>query len=287
MKTKYLEIKKSCYEGFRFVIASGDGEEHKKCKLQVAGFGYWCSLKLPSIIKPKATKVYPTIPWDTETIKRLGRDYYYHYDERQYGVSIYEGHVSFYYGIQTFSSDTTKQWGFFLPWTQSTFVRRTFYNLDGSVYANFSALTYKQKEALGRPGWDQEYEASKKVEKVHFSFLDYDFKEIIASCYIEEREWHRGTSWCSWMKYFTKPMIRRSLDLAFSEEVGPKKGSWKGGTLGHGTDIEVGEEPIDAFLRYCDKEKLRFVDIAEAPPQKEYVKPEPKEQGKANITLQT
>lgn len=285
MKTKYLEVKKSCYEGFRFVLASGDGEEHKGCKLQVAGFDYWCSLKLPALIKPKATKIYPSEAWDAETVKRLGRDYYYHYDGREYGFSVYDGHVSFYYGIQTNSSSDTKQWGFFLPWTQNTFIRRTFYNLDGSVYANFPSLTYKQKKALGDAGWNQEYEASKKVEKVHFSFLDYDTEEIIASCYIEEREWHRGEKWCSWLKYFTKPIIRRSLDLEFSKEVGPKKGSWKGGVLGTGTELFLNEEPIDAFLRFCEKENLRFVDISDAPPQKEYVKPEAKEQGKANLRV--
>lgn len=268
MENKIIEITQDKYNSKRLSLSSGDGDERKGCTLTIAGFGYYCVLKLPAILKPKATKVYPTSGWDTETIKRLGRDYYYHYDRREYSVSLYDGHVSFHYGIQTYSSDTTKQWGFFLPWTQNTFLRRTFYNLDGSVFANFPTITYKQRNGLGHEGWNQEYEASKKVEKIHFSFLDYDLKEIIASCYIEEREWHRGEKWCSWMKYFTKPIIRRSLDLEFSEEVGPKKGSWKGGTLGHSTDIAVNEDPLDAFLRYCERENLRFVDIAEAPPKK-------------------
>ena len=286
MKTKYLEIKKDPHINQRITLSSGDGEEYKGCKLTVAWFGYYCTLKLPAFIKPKATKVYPT-SWDQATIKRLGRNYYYHYDEREYGVSLCEGHVSIYYGIQTDSSETEQRISYFFPWTQNTFVRRTFYNLDGSVYANFPALTYKQKNALGRPGWDQEYEASKKVEKVYFSFLDYDFEEIIATCYIEEREWHRGEKWCSWLKYLTKPMISRSLAMDFSSGVGKKKGSYKGGIIDHSINIIPNEKPIDSFLRYCDNKNLRFVDILN-----DYVTPEkpklkPKEPCKVNTTLQS
>lgn len=43
------------------------------------------------------------------------------------------------------------------------------------------------------------------------------------------------------------------LDLRFSEEVGPQKGSWKGGTIGTGCDMLPGETPEQAFRRYCEK----------------------------------
>ena len=259
MKTKYLEIKKSIYSGFRFTITSGDGEEHEGCSLKIAGFGYWFSLSLPAIIKPKSTKEYPS--WDQATIDRLGRNYYYHYDEREYGISLYDGHMSIYYGIQTNSSNDTKQWGYFLPWTQHTFVRRTIFNADGTFYANFPS---SNSGKLGS-NWDKEYEATQTVHKDYYSFLDYDFEEIVVAVFIEEREWHKGEKWCSWLKYFNKPMIRKSLDLHFYSEVGPRKGSWKGGTTGHSIEMLEGEEALDAFLRYCDQNKLRFVDFAEQP----------------------
>jgi hypothetical protein len=43
---------------------------------------------------------------------------------------------------------------------------------------------------------------------------------------------------------------------------------WKGGVLGTGINFLPNEETLDAFLRFCDKENLRFVDFAEAPPEK-------------------
>ena len=261
-------FKKDKYATARLVLSSGDGDERPDCTLSIAGFGYSLEIKLPPIIKPKATKVFPK--WDDATIKRLGRDYYYDYARKEYGFTLFEGHVSIPYGIQTDSSDTEKRYGFFLPWTQNTFIRRTLFNADGTFYANFPA----GKGRFGNGEWDKEYAATKTVKKIHFSFLDYDLEEITASCFIEEREWHRGEKWCSWLKYLTKPMVSKNLDLQFSSEVGKRKNDWKGGTLGHGITMLPDEKPIDAFMRYCIKANLKFVGITVAPPQKEYVKPE-------------
>lgn len=36
--------------------------------------------------------------------------------------------------------------------------------------------------------------------------------------------------WFKWLSWFGRPKIRRSLDIQFSSETGPEKGSWKGGT---------------------------------------------------------
>ena len=36
---------------------------------------------------------------------------------------------------------------------------------------------------------------------------------------------------------------------------GPEKGSWKGGTMGHGIDMVAGELHESAFRRYCETEQ--------------------------------
>lgn len=79
----------------------------------------------------------------------------------------------------------------------------------------------------------------------------------MATCKVEEREWHRGEGWFKWLKWFYPAKIKRSLDLSFSAEVGPQKGSWKGGTLGHGIDMLPNETVEDAFRRYCSMEHER------------------------------
>lgn len=124
---------------------------------------------------------------------------------------------------------------------------------------------------------------SKACLACYFKFQDFDGQMIIATCMIEEREWHRGRGWFQWLKYFYKPKIRRSLDLKFSEEVGPEKGSWKGGTVGHGIDMLPGETPEMAFRRYCSmvhdarhgrKFTLTFVGPCGAPSPRPATAPE-------------
>ena len=254
--TPILVIKSNEYNLRRFILSSRDDNDKLLCTLVFAGFGKYITLNLPNIIKPRATKVTPN--WDAATVERLGRDYYWKYDRREFGVSYYDGHVSIKYGVQTDSSDEDKSWGFFLPWTQNKFVRRTIFNSDGTLFANFP---HHKGYFLGNPsGWDAEHKATEEVQKVTFKFLDFDGEALEASCFLEEREWSRGESWCSWLKYFYKPIIRRSMDIAFSGETGKRKGSWKGGTLGHGIDmLDVMEDCESAFKRYCLEHNMTYV----------------------------
>jgi hypothetical protein len=67
--------------------------------------------------------------------------------------------------------------------------------------------------------------------------------------------------------YIGRNTVRRSLDLQFSAEVGKRKGSWKGGTIGHSIDMMPGELHEAAFRRYCAQQGLTFVGqtVAEQP----------------------
>lgn len=57
-----------------------------------------------------------------------------------------------------------------------------------------------------------------------------------------------------WLSWFRQPKIRRVLDISFSNETGPEKGSWKGGVMGDGIDMLPGELHEAAFRRYCEQE---------------------------------
>lgn len=248
-----IKIEPNTYNLKMLSLSSGDGDgDFRDCTLVFAGLGKYITVKLPHIIKPRQYKVKATY-WDEETVNRLGRDWYYSYDKKEYGISFYDGHVSIRYGVQTDCSSTEKRWGFFLPWTQYNFVRHTVFDCDGNQYKNFP-----KSSNLDFRDWDAVNVAQSSVKKAYFEFDDYDGERIYASCFIEEREWTKGTSWCSWLKYFSKPKVRRSVDIAFTSEVGRRKGSWKGGTLGHGTDLMPGETCVQAFKRYCLENELTF-----------------------------
>jgi hypothetical protein len=87
-----------------------------------------------------------------------------------------------------------------------------------------------------------------------FKYVDhYDNAILLAKCNIEEREWIRG-KW-KWMRALLKyvpgcRIVRRDMNIEFSDEVGSEKGSWKGGILGMSYDMLPGESMIETFTRF-------------------------------------
>lgn len=248
-------------------IESGDDEDRDSFLLFIA-FGWALRIRVWNWLCRPWQERWVECHWDAETVKRLGRSGYWCEHPRRYGFSLSDmgnGYDFFqlYFGPQTDCSGTTKSWSKHLPWKMWNMVRHSLYTPEGELFYNH------QIKADFRIGMEMD----DQCPKVHFLFEDYDGEQIVATCMIEEREWHRGTGWFKWLRWFSKPMIRRCLDLKFSAEVGPEKGSWKGGTLGHGIDMLAGESPEAAFRRYCDKTherkgrkyNLRFIGPCAAP----------------------
>lgn len=203
------------------------------------------------LIKPYREKVAARY-WDAGTIERLGRDWYWDVNEREYGFAFIEGalHVSF--GRQTQDSRTDCSRCFFLPWKEWRHVRHSFYDMDGDLFCHVSA-NCKERE---------QQETACPV--LRFRFADFDGEEIVATTRIEEREWMLGTGWFKWLSLIRKPRIKRFLDLSFSSEVGKRKGAWKGGTIGHSIEMLSGELHEAAFCRYCRQEGLKYIGRAAA-----------------------
>lgn len=74
-----------------------------------------------------------------------------------------------------------------------------------------------------------------------------DVQHRKATCFIEERQWHR--KWLPWIK-----MRRREIDISFDGEVGEGADSWKGGTLGCNYGM-LPNETIEECLRRMEKER--------------------------------
>lgn len=68
-----------------------------------------------------------------------------------------------------------------------------------------------------------------------------------ATCYKEVRQWHR--KWFPLAK-----MVRECISIDFSDEVGERSGSWKGGTIGCGYDL-LPNESLESCLRRMEKER--------------------------------
>lgn len=237
---------RSSWNPWRMVLSSGGGDEgDKRNSLTVYAFGWIVRLWLPTIVQPWKRWV------DTSQYawaKGPGSGYW-EVEPREFGFSLHEGFLQLFLGPQTNDSTTTKDWCCHLPWTQWRHVRFTLYDLDGHEF-----WTQRAADIVGMERFAEQREFEALVPKAVFEFDDYDGKRIQATTHVEESEMRRGVKWCRWVSLFTKPRIRRSLRIKFSEEVGPEKGSWKGGTTGHGIDMLEHEDAEAAFKRYCEQD---------------------------------
>lgn len=254
------------YPHWAVVLRSrGDDDDSNpgRCSLRFSFGKSTLIVALPAIVRPWREK--RRANWDAETIQRLGRDWYWNTYPRQYGFSYSDGFLSIYYGRETHDSTTEQRWGYFLPWTQWRHVRHSLYGIDG---AHFWTKPEQTKITVGdMSGWEAMRSAEESCPRASFEFEDYDGARLTVETRIEEREWHFGTGWFKWLSLFRRPKVRRYLDLTFSGETGPEKGSWKGGTIGTSIEMLPGELHESAFRRYCEQEhrakgrryKIKFI----------------------------
>lgn len=253
---------------FAVMLSSGDEEDGEAVNtFTLNALGWALRIQLPTIIQP--WRIRHEAHWDEETIARLGRNHYFTTYEREFGFALSDmgngyDFLQVNYGPQTHDSSTEKGWCAHLPWKQWRCVRNAVYEPDGTLFAT-------EQRGDFREWWN----AKEKCPSVSFGFEDYDGEMIVATCTIEQMEWLRGKGLFTWLKWFYPRKIRRSLNLQFSAEVGPEKGSWKGGTTGHGIEMKAGETPRQAFERYCQTEqdarrgrkyRIRFIGPCPKPP---------------------
>lgn len=217
-------------------LDSGDSE-HPETHLLLTLFRKAIRLKLPFKIKP------------------FGK---YGEHPRRYGFSLADVDIGQGYNfLQVFYGQ--KLWSKILTWKQWKHIRLSLYAPEGQHFFT-----------EGKHGWEEFIQMMARCPTSSFSFEDYDGEMIVATCLVEEREWSCGEGWFSWLRFFHQNKVVRSLTIRFSHEVGPEKGSHKGGTVGHGIDMLPHETPRQAFERYCAQEhtsrgkayRLRFIGPA-------------------------
>ncbi len=232
------------------VMLDSGCDEYRGCKLRLTAFGHTLICAMPSIAKPWRHWV-DTSGYDWG---REGGGGYWDVHRREYGFYVFEGHFCIHYGRQTHDSSTTQSWSKFLPWTQWRHVRHSLYDMDGNHFADMP----ETRRMLDT--WEERKALEAACPSATFEFQDFDGQKIAVQARIEEREWRAGEGWFKWLSWFRKAKISRVLDLRFSEEVGERKGSWKGGTIGTSIEMTPGELHTSAFRRYCAENKLTFVE---------------------------
>lgn len=239
---------RSGWNPWRAVWSSGGGDDESTTRnsLTVYAFGWIVRLWLPAILQPWRQWV------DTSQYawaKGPGSGYW-EVEPREFGFSLHEGFLQLFLGPQTNDSTTTKSWSCFLPWTQWRHVRFTLYDLEGHEF-----WTQRHSDIRGFDSFEEQRKFEALVPKAVFLIDDSDGTRITATTHIQEREWRLGTKGFKWLSWFARPKIRRSLDIEFSGEVGPEKGSWKGGMCGTGIEMLAHEDAEAAFKRFCEQDQ--------------------------------
>ena len=246
------------YKNWAIILQSGN-DEYPGCSLRFSGFRRTLIIALPPFIRPWLEEFGE--PVDPAMAARIGRSRCYHTHRREFGLSLsgsgmgdgYD-YLQVKYGAQTHDSRTDMSKGYFLPWKQWRHVRHSLYDLSGAHFADMPQRgryldTLDEREAI-----------EKACPSRTFPFVDFDGEAIDATTRIEEREWRFGEGWWKWLSAFRRPKVNRSLDIRFSKETGPRKGSWKGGTIGHSIDMLPGELHEAAFRRYCAEHQMTFIE---------------------------
>ncbi len=239
---------------FGFMLDSGDEDDGQPgCHFRLYLHRLTVLCELPAIIKPHRSWV------DTSRYEFSKPPHgYWQCDAMEYGFNVTGGAVHVHHGRQTHDSETCKSKCYFLPWREWRQISHVLIAPDGTVSRNFAG----EFQSL--------YEQIAALPKERYEIEDYDGTRITVETYIEERIWRRGVGWCRWLGYVTPKKRRRSLDLHFLSEVGPGKGSWKGGVVGTSIEMRPGETSEQAMRRFCGEDhrskggryKMKFIGPA-------------------------
>lgn len=162
-------------------------------------------------------------------------------DPPKCGVAIHNQTFWIYKWGKGNGNGGNKWWTWNIPFITKSCIRHSILLKDGTWEHELN----KENKNFWKDEWNE------KKMSWDTTYVDkYDDEMIPTKIYVEEREWR--PKWLTWTKKFAK--IRRVIDVHFSSEVGKRKGSWKGGTIGCSYEILNGEEPLECLKR-MEKER--------------------------------
>lgn len=90
-----------------------------------------------------------------------------------------------------------------------------------------------------------------------YTLRNGEVQERMATIYVERGYWHwLLAKWLHLPLWFpVVNMMRQSIDVQFSDEVGERSGTWKGGCIGCGYDMLPGET-AEQTLRRMERERV-------------------------------
>lgn len=165
------------------------------------------------------------------------------WDSYEYSVDFYSVDGEFPNHIWIRMADG-KSKTFYFPWAFKWY--RTSLLLNNGTWEH-------EKKGLRKEFWNDKYKDIKFKEEWTYTYTlkSGEKQERIATITVMEREWRRY--YTSFTKLFNR--VNKVIDVEFSEEVGERSGSWKGGTIGCSYSMKKSETPLGC-LRRMETERI-------------------------------
>jgi len=164
------------------------------------------------------------------------------YDESTpptYGISFSDKQFSVNYGY-TYKS-------FYLPWHWE-WIRTSCLVKDGTWLSE--TRKSRNMEFWNHPKWKDIIFSETYTYKYTTKYGEE--QNCLATIRVEEREWR--WKWLTWLKYIR--LIRKDIEIEFSDDIGERKGTWKGGTTGCSYTMKKGETPYETLKRMETERKF-------------------------------
>lgn len=159
------------------------------------------------------------------------------------------------WGFSFFEKSIHLNWGekckiIDMPWASGTCVRSSNLLRDGTWAhedPRYKAIKDMEKRWAVREAHQQFVKANEWQETYPYRYVlrSGEVQDRSATVKVEEREWRQH--WLKWTRLFAN--VQRTISVDFSDEVGERSGSWKGGCTGCGYELKPGETPEQCLRR--------------------------------------
>lgn len=160
------------------------------------------------------------------------KELYDEFEPPSYGIYYYMNQIGIRYGKKFKLYDFP--WNYY--WIRTSCLRK-----DGT-------WEHETKKDRNKNFWDTDKWNDilfKETYPYQYITKNGEVQNCLATIKVEEREWRWKCF--KWLKLTRK--VRRDIEVEFSEEMGERKGSYKGGVLGTNYEMKKGETPYDTLKR--------------------------------------
>jgi len=153
-------------------------------------------------------------------------------DPPRYGVCIHMDSLCFALGDKTKIYD--------LPWALDW--------IRTSCLTKNNTWIHETKNNRGMNFWDiEKWKDTLFIENHPYRYITKsgEIQDCIATIKVREMEWR--PKWFKWLKWTRK--VHKDIEIDFSDDIGEKKGTWKGGCTGCSYQMLQGETPYETLKR--------------------------------------